>query len=289
VSDRYRETFARLAAEGDGAFVPFVVLGDPTWTASLAAIEALVAGGADALELGIPFSDPVADGPTIQAAVVRALADGMTPTSAFALLTEVRSRYPSLPLGLLVYANLVEARGAARFYADAARAGVDSVLIADVPTLEAEPFCAAAEAAGVDPVLIATPNAAPAALERIARLSRGYTYVVSRRGVTGAQQRAGSGHESTLAALAAAGAPPCLVGFGISAPDHVTAACRSGAAGAIAGSAVVALVERHLGDVRRGMQALVDFTRAMKAATVGARAGASVAGGESQGTATPVA
>lgn len=262
---RYADMFTRLGSEG--AFVPFCVLGDPTPDASLENIDALVRGGADALELGIPFSDPVADGPTIQAADVRALQAGTTPDDAFAVLTALRSRHPSVPVGLLVYANLVESGGRRRFYERCREAGVDSVLVADVPTIEADPFVEVAVAAEIDPVLIAAPNTPDAELRRVAELSRGYTYVVTRSGVTGAETEAGSGNEALLGALRAAQAPPPIVGFGIGTPDHVRAALKAGAAGAISGSAVVRIIEQNLDDADARHDALARFVESMKAAT----------------------
>jgi tryptophan synthase alpha chain len=165
----------------------------------------------------------------------------------------------------LVYANLVEARGREHFYEAAARAGVDSVLVADAPTVEVQPFALAARAAGIHPVLIATPNASEADLAIIAAHSSGYTYVVSRAGVTGAEEEAPLDHHSLIGRLDALGAAPSLLGFGISRPEHVRAAIRSGARGAICGSAVVALCDAHQGEARHDRLAL--FVREMKAAT----------------------
>jgi len=261
---RYAETFARL--ERDIAFIPFVVLGDPGPDESLAVVDALIAGGADMLELGIPFSDPIADGPTIQAASLRARAAGTTPERARALLHEIRRRHPNVPIGLLVYANLVRLE---RFYRDVAEVGVDSVLVADVPTREADPYAEAARAAGVAPVMIAPPNASEATLDRVAALSEGYTYVVTRRGVTGAEREAGTADRSDLLdALKARGAAPPVLGFGISTPDHVQAAREAGAAGAISGSAVVRHIEAHLDDPKARAAALKGLAQAMKAATL---------------------
>jgi tryptophan synthase alpha chain len=264
---RFADLFARVALERRIAFVPFYVLGDPTPDESLAALEALVRGGADALELGIPFSDPIADGPVIQAAAVRALAAGTTPAACFALLTTFRARHPDIPIGLLVYANLVEARGRDAFYRRAADAGVDAVLVADVPTVEAPPFCDDARAHGVDPVLIATPRSHGAELARIAALTRGYTYVVTRTGVTGADKAAG-GDYAVVGELAALGAPPALLGFGISTPEHVSACAHVGAGGVISGSAVVRLVEKHR-ELDQRLAALEAFVAEMRAAAAG--------------------
>ena len=131
--ERYNQLFQRLSAKKEGAFVPFVTLGDPSPELSLKIIDTLVAGGADALELGIPFSDPLADGPTIQGATLRAFAAGTTVAQCFEILTTVRQKYPELPIGLLMYANLVFSKVIDNFYAQCEAVGVDSVLVAAVP------------------------------------------------------------------------------------------------------------------------------------------------------------
>jgi tryptophan synthase alpha chain len=258
---RYSAMFHRLRQRGEGAFGAFVMLGDPDLAASAAVLDALVQGGADMIEVGIPFSDPVADGPTIQAAAERALSQGIRPSQCFALLAAFRQRHPDVPVGILTYANLVVTRGRSAFYRAAAEASVDSVLVADVPSLEAAPFVASAIAAGVAPVLIAAPNTPRPTLERIASQGRGYTYCVARAGVTGAERGMELDHHALLDTLAAVGAPPPVLGFGISTPDHVREALAAGAAGVISGSAIVKLVEA--GD----LAAVVSFVRAMKAAT----------------------
>jgi tryptophan synthase alpha chain len=237
---RYRAMFDRLAARDELAFGGFVMLGDPDLGRSAALLDALVEGGADMVEVGIPFSDPVADGPVIQAAAVRALARGVTPADCFALLSGFRQTHADVPVGILTYANLVVARGLDAFYRAAAEAGVDSLLVADVPLLESPRFAEAAGAAGIDPVLIAAPNTPEAALRGIAATGRGYTYCVARAGVTGADRevRFDSG---MIARLRAFGAPPPVLGFGISRPEHVRLAREAGAAGVISGSAIVSL------------------------------------------------
>ena len=170
---RYRSMFHRLG--NAGAFGGFVMLGDPDLETSGAILDALVDGGADMIEVGIPFSDPIADGPTIQAAADRALKGGATPAACFDILRAFRQRHPDVPVGVLTYANLVLARGRDHFYRACAEAGVDSVLVADAPVMEAEPFATAARCHGIDPVLIAAPNKPPETLKRVAALSRGYT------------------------------------------------------------------------------------------------------------------
>lgn len=265
--DRYRRAFDRLHRAGEGAFVPFLVIGDPDLSTSQRLIEAAIAGGADMLELGIPFSDPVADGPTIHAAAGRALAAGATVQACLELIARVRARHSELPIGILTYANLVVSRGLAAFYSACAKAGVDSVLVADVPAFEAEPFAAAARDHGIAAVLIAAPNTPDPALERIARLSAGYVYCVARGGVTGAGEQVRLDHARLFDRLAAFSAPSPMLGFGISTPDHVRTALVEGAAGAISGSAVVAVAAKHMGAPQAAVEALEAFVLAMKSAT----------------------
>jgi tryptophan synthase alpha chain len=236
---RYGEMFARLKQRNEGAFGAFLMLGDPDKATSARLLERLVEAGADMIEVGIPFSDPVADGPVIQAAAERALASGMKVDDSFDLIRDLRQRYPAVPMGILTYANLLMARGREQFMVDAAEAGADSILVADVPSLEAAPYSAAAKAAGLELVMIAAPNTSASVLRRIAELSGGYTYCVARAGVTGTSEKLALDHERLFEGLAEAGAPPPILGFGISTPEQVREALKSGAAGVIAGSALV--------------------------------------------------
>jgi tryptophan synthase alpha chain len=259
---RYAEMFS--AARGRGVFVPFFMIGDPDLPTSLALMEAAVASGADALELGIPFSDPVADGPIIQAAAERALQQRVRPRAALDLVREFRARNPRVPVGLLVYANLVFGPGVAEFYRAAARAGVDSVLVADVPAREGGPFVTAAHAAGIAPVFIVPPDASPSTLERIAKMSAGYTYCLTRSGVTGTTEAPQLDHKALFSRLRDHGAPPPLLGFGISTPAHVRDAVAAGAAGAISGSAVVQRIADHLHDSSLMLESVTAFVQAMR-------------------------
>lgn len=265
--DRYQAQFDRLAAKNEGAFVPFVTIGDPNPEQSLKIIDTLVESGADALELGIPFSDPLADGPTIQGATIRALESGTTPAICFELLTTIRAKYPDMPIGLLMYANLVFGAGIENFYQKCAEAGVDSVLIADVPVKESAEFRAAAEKYGIHPIFIAPPNANEATLKTVSEYSGGYTYLLSRAGVTGAETKAGMPINHLLESLKAHNAPPALLGFGISEPAQVKEAIEAGAAGAISGSAVVKVIENNLDNNDEMLSQMSQFISGMKAAT----------------------
>ncbi len=231
--ERYETLFAQLKNRQEGAFVPFVTLGDPGPEQSLKIIDALIEGGADALELGIPFSDPLADGPTIQGAALRAFAAGVTPAQCFEMLAAIRQKHPTIPIGLLMYANLVFSPGIDAFYAQCARVGVDSVLVADVPVEESAPFRQAAMRHNIAPIFICPPNADDDLLRQIASYGRGYTYLLSRAGVTGAENRAALPLHHLVEKLAEYHAAPPLQGFGISAPEQVSAAIDAGAAGAI--------------------------------------------------------
>jgi len=266
--DRYQTLFSRLAEKKQGAFVPFVTIGDPNPEQSLKIMLTLVEAGADALELGIPFSDPSADGPTIQGANIRALDAKTTPTICFELIGKIRAQYPDLPIGLLMYANLVYFAGIENFYQQCQQAGVDSVLIADVPTGESAEFVAAAEKHGVHPIFIAPPTASDETLEKVASLGGGYTYLLSRAGVTGAETKANMPVDSLLARLNQYDAPPALLGFGISEPAQVKEAIAAGAAGAISGSAVVKIIETNQEQPDQMLTQLADFVSSMKSATI---------------------
>ncbi len=265
--ERYDNLFAELKNRKEGAFVPFVTLGDPNPEQSLKIIDTLIEAGADALELGIPFSDPLADGPTIQDATLRAFASGVTPTQCFEMLATIRQKHPTIPIGLLMYANLVFNRGIDAFYAECARVGVDSVLVADVPVEESAEFRQAAMRHNVAPIFICPPNADDDLLRQIASHGRGYTYLLSRAGVTGAENRAALPLHHLIEKLTEYHAAPPLQGFGISSPDQVTASVGAGAAGAISGSAIVKIIEKNLDNPTTMLAELKTFVQNMKAAT----------------------
>jgi tryptophan synthase alpha chain len=252
---RYAAMFERL--NGEGAFGAFLMLGDPDPDTCTRLLDAVVEGGADMIEVGIPFSDPVADGPVIQAAAQRALKAGVRVSDCFDLIAGFRGRHPDVPVGILTYANLLVARSG--FMQDAVEAGADSLLIADVPALEAEPFAKQMQQSGLEPVLIAAANTPDGTLQRVAGLSKAYTYCVSRAGITGTH--AGGEFDAGLVhRLQSADAPAPIFGFGISKPEHVRAALAAGAKGVICGSAIVDLASRG-GNVAAFVRNLKDSTR----------------------------
>jgi len=242
---RYSDMFENLKQQQQMAWIPFVMLGYPDLQSSISFIETFIDNGADALEIGIPFSDPVADGVQIQEAARTALEAGSTVKDCFAALADIRIKYPEIPIGLLLYANLVYHPGIEKFYKSCATAGVDSVLIADVPLCESKIFISTADDAGIDAVFIAPPNASQSTLQQISKLKSGYTYVVSRAGVTG-DKNVVEYPEHIVNGLLENDAPPPVLGFGISKPEHVINAASFGFKGVISGSAIARIISGHL-------------------------------------------
>ncbi|MCS5480033.1 tryptophan synthase subunit alpha [Corynebacterium sp. YIM 101645] len=275
---RYEKLFDALGRRNEGAFVPFLMLGDPTGEDALEIVRAVVEAGADALELGVPFSDPVADGPTIQKSHIRALDGGATVDGALAQIRTIRAEFPDLPIGMLIYGNVPFTRGLETFYREFAEAGADSVLLPDVPVREGQPFAAAAAAVGIDPIFIAPAQAAEKTLAGVAAQSKGYIYAVSRHGVTGTERASEiTGLADVVANVKRFGGPPILLGFGISTPEHVADAIAAGAAGAISGSAITRIIDKYvvgdhpepgrITDLAALKAELAEFVSAMKAAT----------------------
>ncbi|MDO6718075.1 tryptophan synthase subunit alpha [Psychrosphaera sp. 1_MG-2023] len=267
MSNRYSNLFAKLDQNAEGGFIPFVTIADPDLETSYEIIKTLIDAGADALELGIPFSDPIADGPTIQAANIRALDNPIRTQDCLDLIRRIRDEYPDTPIGLLLYSNLVLAKGIEQFYQLCNDAGVDSVLVADVPVRESKPFRLAAEKANIDAVFIVPPNVGDETLRQVASYSRGYTYLLSRSGVTGAESQAEMPADAMIKTMKAYHAAPPILGFGISTPKQVASAIAAGAKGAISGSAVVKIIENNLNDKQTMLSELAAFVRDMKAAT----------------------
>jgi tryptophan synthase alpha chain len=265
--DRYATMFAQLDAKNEGAFVPFVMVGDPDIQTSVNIIKALVEGGADGLELGFPYSDPIADGPTIQKASIRALSNKIKTDDCFEIISRIREMYADIPIGLLLYSNLILKRGIEKFYQDAAKAGVDSILIADVPLREADRFIAIAEQTQIKQILIAPPNASDETFAEIGKKSQGYTYLLGRAGVTGAETAVTIPASELIDKLTKYKVAPPLLGFGISTPAQVLDAIQSGAAGAISGSATVNIIAENLSQPEVMLEKLTHFVKEMKAAT----------------------
>jgi tryptophan synthase alpha chain len=235
---RIAALFSRLGASRRKALVPFITAGDPSRDATVAVMHALVANGADLLELGVPFSDPMADGPVIQRSSERALERGIGTSQVFEYVREFRRTDAHTPVVLMGYLNPVEIRGADSYAADASQAGIDGLLLVDLPPEEAAPIRASLNAHGLDLISLAAPTTSPERLRRLAEESQGYLYYVSFSGVTGANITDASDVVAKAGALRAMSKVPVLIGFGIK--DAASARAMAAIAdGIVVGSALV--------------------------------------------------
>lgn len=267
MTDRIAETFARCRAAGRAALVTFVTGGDPSPAATPAILDALVAGGADVIELGMPFTDPMADGPAIQRANLRALGAGTTTADLLDIARGFRNRHPHAPLVLMGYANPMLSRGAHWFAKEAAAAGVDGVICVDVPPEEDDALGPALRDAGLHLVRLATPTTDAARLPAVLDGASGFLYYVSVAGITGLQQAAQQSIEAAVARLRAATELPIAVGFGVRTPDQA-GAIAGVADGVVIGSAIIDLVAEHGADAGPHVQS---FVSALASAIAGAR------------------
>lgn len=231
-------------AKGRPALVTFVTGGDPTPADTAAILDALVEGGADVIELGMPFTDPMADGPAIQRANLRSLGAGTKTADILAIAAAFRARHPAVPLVLMGYANPMVTRGADWFAAECAKAGVDGVICVDIPPEEDAELGPALRATGVSLIRLATPTTDAARLPAVLEGSSGFLYYVSVAGITGMQQAAQASIEQAVARLKAASTIPVAVGFGVRTPEQAAAIARV-ADGVVVGSALVDLVAQH--------------------------------------------
>jgi tryptophan synthase alpha chain len=240
-ADRIAAAFARCRREKRAAFIPFIMAGDPRLDLLPDLVRALVAGGADVIEIGVPFSDPIADGPVNQRAATRAIAGGTTMSGILQRVTEMRGEFET-PLVLFTYFNLIHRRGVERFAEQASASGIDGVLCVDLPPDEAEEETAPIFARhGIDPIFLLAPTSSDERTKSVVRASRGFVYYASRTAVTGEQSRLPAELLGDLRKL------PIAVGFGISTPEQA-AAVAGVADGVIVGSHLVRLIEEHGAD-----------------------------------------
>jgi tryptophan synthase alpha chain len=287
----YQQVFAELKKQNRAALIPFFVIGDPDFETSLTIVKTAIDAGADILELGIPFSDPIADGPTIQKADIRAMRSGMNLQKALEFIRKVKE-YRDIPIGLLMYYNLIQQygrhvgrghRGEGRgenspaprppgpvpfhgFFQDFHAAGVNSVLVADLSIDDADEVIAPARAAGLDTVFMATPNTESERMKQIASKTTGFIYTVSLLGVTGSRQALSSAVEGLIRQLKDLTNVPICVGFGVSTPEHARTIAGAGADGVIIGSRLVAMIESHLDDPSAAMAEIAQFLGQVKTA-----------------------
>ena len=255
--------FAELRSRGEKALVLFVTAGDPPLEELPAVLSALAEGGADIIEIGIPFSDPFGEGTTIQASSQRALDAGTTSRAIFEALGKVSLDVPVVTMG---YYNPVLRLGLEEFAWQSAGAGASGTIISDLVPDEADAWCAASEAAGIDTVFLVAPTSTEARIREVAERSTGFVYVVSRTGVTGAENAVPPDVHDLVRRVKASTDRPICVGFGISTPEHVRLICEV-ADGAVIGSALVKKLHERWDD-GRGRDLIVEFVRSLKKATL---------------------
>ena len=246
MKSRIHNRFNQLHKQGAKALVTFITAGDPDLATTAALLPRMAAAGADIIELGIPFSDPMADGPTIQRASERALANGVTLEAVLAMVSSVREQV-SAPIVLMGYSNPIYAYGWQRFAQDAVAAGVDGLLLVDLPPEEAGELLPAARTAGLEVIFLLTPTSDENRIKQVSRCGSGFLYYVTVTGVTGARQSVSTSLEDELKTVRSTIKLPVVAGFGISTPEQA-AQVAAAADGVVVGSAIVKLFEQHQGE-----------------------------------------
>lgn len=265
---KIEEKFRELKKKKERALIGFVTAGDPTPKDTLDIVNAMIKGGVDIIELGLPFSDPIADGPTIQKAGERSLKAGMNPDLFFKLAEKIEG----IPKVCLTYYNLVLQRGLEEFARDCSSSGIDGLIVPDLPIEEAGPLLEACRKHDVNLIFLVAQTTTEERLQRILKDSTGFLYVVSLLGVTGAREKLSESVKPLLKRIKKLSDKiPLAVGFGISREEHVAEVIGSGADAAIVGSAFVRIIERNLGNKEKMLEELMDFSRSLKKATQSAR------------------
>jgi tryptophan synthase alpha chain len=263
-----KQVFQNNHANKSGCLIGYIMAGDPTPDATPKIADALIKGGVDILELGLPFSDPIADGPTIQAASLRALNAGATPMKVLEIAKQIKANH-DVPIVIMTYYNPVFRIGLEKFLTQAKAYGVDGFIVPDLPVEEATDFKNAADAKGLDTIFLAAPSTSNQRLPKIVAASSGFLYLVSRFGVTGAKS---SIEDSTLQLIKrvqpfTAGKIALAVGFGISQPEHVQRVIKAGADAAIVGSAFINIIVKNNDDHEVMLKELQETARELKTAT----------------------
>ncbi|CAL4321689.1 tryptophan synthase subunit alpha [Buchnera aphidicola] len=265
--NRYKNVFKKLSCKQEGFFIPFVVIGDPNIDISIKIIETLIENGADAIEIGLPFSDPLADGPTIQKANKRSLFNNNNIIQYFEILKKLRKKYITLPIGILIYANIIYNQGIEKFYLKCCDAGIDSVLIADIPIEEYKIFYQTANKYKIDSIFICPPDANDILLSKIIKYAKGYIYLLSRAGVTGLENNALLSSRDIIKKIHSQIFIPIIQGFGISNSIQINKIMKSGASGVICGSVIVNIIEKNLNNTEKMLYELKNLSYVLKKST----------------------
>jgi tryptophan synthase alpha chain len=262
------KVFQKAKAQGNGALIGYITAGDPKPELTPKIADALISGGVDILELGLPFSDPIADGPTIQAASVRALDAGTTPMKVLEIAKQIKCQH-DVPIVVMTYYNPVFRIGLDKFLVSAKDCMVDGVIVPDLPVEEAGDYKKAADTHGVDTIFLAAPSTSNERLSKIVKYTSGFLYLVSHFGVTGEKTEV---KDSTVQLVKrvlpfTSGKVPLAVGFGISKPEHVQRLIQAGADGAVVGSAFINIIQKCNNDIIMMLEELKTTARKLKNAT----------------------
>lgn len=268
MNNRYQQLFKNIKKYKIGAFVPFITLGDPNPNTCMNIIDTLIISGADALELGVPFSDPLSDGPIIQKSIKRAINTGTNFPDCLKILNNIRKKYPDIPIGLLIYANLIFNYGINSFYSYCADIEIDSILIPDVPIEESIPFLKAADYYQIAQIFICPPNANEKLIKSITTKGNGYIYLLSRPGITGYNEKTPE-NSTTLYNLIQIIRQqerklPILQGFGIHTPEQAKKSLSLGTSGIISGSIIANIIEKNIDNTNVLFQTLKNLVSIMK-------------------------
>ena len=266
VKQSYSEMFRAVKDRGEGAFIPFTVAGDPDFERSVEIVRQYVDNGADALEIGFPFSDPVADGPSVQAADIRSLKSGMTTEKCFEFIERIRE-FTSIPIGILVYYNLMYKMGLGKFYRKARISGVNGILAADLPPEEAEDAVVMAQENNIDQIFMVAQTTSSERIKEIVTKCSGFLYVVAVMGVTGARSDVNQSTVDLIKRVKNVTELPLAVGFGISKPEHVKNVIESGSDGVIVASAIIDIITHNLSDMDGANNKIGRFCHELKQST----------------------
>lgn len=265
---RLADTFRRLREGNEAAFMPYVACGDPTADFTVDLTNTLIQNGADLLEFGIPFSDPIADGPTIQNASVRALRAGMNPDAALQIARKIRAQNRQTPIVVMTYFNLVMHDGLGNFVSKLKEIDLDGLIVPDLPIEESSGLESLARQNGIDFVHLISPRSSDERIKEISLRSSGFVYLVSVEGTTGAREKVEDKALELIrkVRLISEGRIPLAMGFGISRPEHVRAIVKAGADGVIVASKIIDMYSKSSDDPKRHIEEISDFAREMKAA-----------------------
>jgi tryptophan synthase alpha chain len=268
---RIKNTFNRLKKKSETALIPYVMAGDPDLATTKTLILEMEKAGCDLIELGAPFSDPLADGPTIQKAAIRSLRNRTSVADVLGLVSDVR-RSSKIPLILMTYYNLIFKYGEERFVHDAVAAGLDGIILPDLPPEEAGTLMLLAKKAGLDTIFLLAPTSTDERIKLVTKVSQGFVYYVSLTGVTGAKLAVQNSVKDAVFRIKSETDKPVSVGFGISTPDQAAQVAMWGADGVIVGSALVKVIEENIGNSELIYHA-VTFIRALKQGVLAGRGG----------------